>query len=91
MNAAATRTSQTPFASPVATNPRPSPTTPRMIESRLPYVSATMPVGISKTKYATSSAVPASTSWSGLNPSSRTKKTAATVQPSAKAKASAPR
>ncbi len=88
MNAAAASTSQTPLAKPVATKPRPRPATPAMIESRRPYVSATMPVGISNAKYATSSAVPASTSSKGLKPSSRTKRTGATVQPSANANAS---
>ena len=61
-----------------------------MTESRLPYVSATTPVGISKRKYASSSAVPASTSSSGLKSSSRMKKTGATVQARANANASTP-
>ena len=60
-------------------------------EARRLYVSATMPVGTSKRKYATSSAVPVSTSSSGLIPSSVTKKTAATVQPRENANASTPR
>jgi hypothetical protein len=74
----------------VTTNATPSPATPSRIESFRPYVSATIPVGISKRKNASSSAVPASTSSSGLKPSSRTKKIGATVQPSANANASTP-
>ncbi len=43
-----------------------------MIESRRLIVSATTPVGTSKTKMASSMAVPQSTSWSGLIPTSVT-------------------
>jgi hypothetical protein len=52
---------------------RPEMTAPTMIESLREYRSATMPVGTSNRKYASSSAVPARTSWSGDMPTSRTK------------------
>jgi hypothetical protein len=51
-------------------------------------VSATTPVGTSKAKMASSIAVPASTSWSGFSPTSRTKYTAATVNDTAQARLS---
>ena len=45
---------------------------PITIERRREYVSATTPVGTSKTKIETSMNVPTSTSWSGLIPTSVT-------------------
>jgi hypothetical protein len=45
---------------------------PITIESRREYMSATIPVGTSKTKIETSIRVPTSTSWRGLMPTSVT-------------------
>jgi hypothetical protein len=73
ISAAAKRITPTFGTSPVRTKPSPITNCATTTDARRLYTSATTPVGTSNRKYATSRAVPASTSSSGLIPTSRTK------------------
>ena len=64
---------------PSSTNPEPISTKPAMTDRRRPKVSANTPVGTSKTKTATSSAVPSNTSRNGSRPTTSILYTDATV------------